>query len=90
MLGNNILILKRITIIILVILIFMGLTIIFCHTVKESNIRKEQMLAEKYEEGYLDACKDFYKGKTKYDLVKNDDGTVEWKKIEKGEVINNE
>lgn len=81
MLGNNILILKRITIIILVSLIFIGLTIIFCHTVKESNIRKEQMLAEKYEEGYLDACKDFYKGKLKYDLIENDDGTREWKKI---------
>ena len=78
MLGNNILILKRITIIILVSLIFIGLTIIFCHTVKESNIRKEQMLAEKYEEGYLDACKDFYKGKLKYDLIENDDGTREW------------
>jgi uncharacterized protein YpmB len=81
MIRNKILILKRITIIILVILIIMGLTIIFCHSVKESNIRKEQMLAEKYEEGYLDACKDFYKGKLKYDLIENDDGTKEWKKI---------
>jgi uncharacterized protein YpmB len=81
MIRNNMLILKRITIIILVILIIMGLTIIFCHSVKESNIRKEQMLAEKYEEGYLDACKDFYKGKLKYDLIENDDGTREWKKI---------
>jgi len=41
-----------------------------------------------YEEGYLDACKDFYKGKTKYDLVKNDDGTVVWKKVEKVEAKN--
>ena len=36
-----------------------------------------------YEKGYLDACKDFYKGKSTYDLVKNDDGTVEWKKVDK-------
>ena len=36
-----------------------------------------------YEEGYLNACKDFYKGKLKYDLVENSDGTKEWKKIEK-------
>lgn len=36
-----------------------------------------------YERGYLDACKDFYKGKLKYDLVKNDDGTVVWKKVDK-------
>lgn len=41
-----------------------------------------------YEEGYLDACKDFYKGKLKYDLVENSDGTKEWKKIEKEEVKN--
>lgn len=41
-----------------------------------------------YEEGYLDACKDFYKGKLKYDLVENPDGTKEWKKIEKEEVKN--
>ena len=43
-----------------------------------------------YEEGYLDACKDFYKGELKYVLVENPDGTKEWKKVEKGEVINNE
>lgn len=41
-----------------------------------------------YEKGYLDACKDFYKGKLKYDLVENSDGTKEWKKIEKVEVKN--
>lgn len=34
-----------------------------------------------YEKGYLDACKDFYKGKLKYDLVNNPDGTRTWKKI---------
>ena len=43
-----------------------------------------------YEEGYLDACRDFYQGKLKYDLVENPDGTKEWKNVEKGEVINNE
>ena len=32
-----------------------------------------------YEEGYLDACKDFYQGKLKYDLVENPDGTKEQK-----------
>ena len=36
-----------------------------------------------YEEGYLDACKDFYKGKLKYDLIENSDGTKEWRKIKK-------
>lgn len=34
-----------------------------------------------YERGYADACKDFYKGKLKYDLVTNQDGTREWKKV---------
>ena len=36
---------------------------------------------EQYENGYIDACKDFYQGKLKYDLVSNPDGTREWKKI---------
>lgn len=35
-----------------------------------------------YEKGYIDACKDFYKGKLKYDLVDNGDGTRDWKKLE--------
>lgn len=74
-------ILEKILVIILSILIFMGLIIICCHSVKESNMREEQMLAEKYEEGYLDACKDFYKGKLKYDLIENEDGTKTWQKI---------
>jgi len=79
MIRNNII--KKMIIVILSSLIFIGVIIIFCHSVKESNMRKKQMLAEKYEEGYLDACKDFYKGKLKYDLIENDDGTREWKKI---------
>ena len=36
-----------------------------------------------YENGYLDACKDFYKGKVKYDLIEDTDGSKTWKKIEK-------
>lgn len=64
------------------ILAVIGFIVIFIFTVKESNIRKEQMLAEKYEEGYLDACKDFYKGKLKYDLIENEDGTKTWQKIQ--------
>ena len=35
-----------------------------------------------YDRGYLDACKDFYKGKLKYELIENSDGTKEWKKVE--------
>ena len=34
-----------------------------------------------YEQGYLDACKDFYKGKLKFDLVENENGEKIWKKI---------
>lgn len=37
--------------------------------------------ANSYEQGYIDACKDFYQGKLKYTLIENNDGTREWKKI---------
>lgn len=48
--------------------IFIGAAILFSyHTV--------------YEAGYKKACKDFYQGKLKYDLVTNSNGTREWKKI---------
>lgn len=50
-----------------------GIGIGYYHMVKDEN--------KHYERGYLDACKDFYKGKAKYDLVKNDDGTVIWKRL---------
>ena len=53
----------------------LGVGIGYYHMVKDET--------KHYEKGYLEACKDFYKGKTKYDLVKNDDGTVEWKKVDK-------
>ena len=43
--------------------------------------KQSKLISDNYEKGYIDACKDFYKGKPKYELVKNDDGTVEWKKI---------
>lgn len=34
-----------------------------------------------YEKGYVDACKDFYQGKLKYELIENNNGTKEWRKI---------
>lgn len=40
---------------------------------------------EEYEKGYKECCIDFYKGKIKYDLVKHEDGTVSWEKINKKE-----
>ena len=42
----------------------------------------ERDKANAYEQGYIDACKDFYQGKLKYELVENPDGTREWKKID--------
>lgn len=45
------------------------------------EIEVKQMYTETYEQGYLEACKDFYKGQLKYDLIQNPDGTREWKKI---------
>lgn len=53
----------------------LGVGIGYYHMVKDET--------KNYEKGYLEACKDFYKGKTKFDLVKNEDGTVEWKKVDK-------
>ena len=50
---------------------------------KNDMEKKSKLISDNYEKGYLDACKDFYKGKPKYELVKNDDGTVIWKKVEK-------
>ena len=38
----------------------------------ENGVRKQ---------GYIEACKDFYKGKLKADLIKNEDGTTDWKWI---------
>ena len=50
-------------------------------TGKEEQREKEKIKSDAYEQGYLDACKDFYKGKIKYDLVSNDDGTKTWQKV---------
>jgi hypothetical protein len=44
-------------------------------------ITADNLVKNSYERGYVDACKDFYKGKLKYDLVSNPDGTREWKKV---------
>lgn len=52
------------------------------HGVKTRNTRYHEEYDKGYQQGYVDACKDFYKGKLKYDLVENEDGTREWKKIE--------
>lgn len=40
---------------------------------------------QEYELGYKEACKDFYNGKLRYDLIENPDGSREWKKMEKVE-----
>jgi hypothetical protein len=44
-------------------------------------ITADNLVKNSYERGYVSACKDFYKGKLKYDLVTNPDGTREWKKV---------
>ena len=36
---------------------------------------------EQYEQGYKDACIDFYKGKLKYNLIEHEDGTKTWERI---------
>lgn len=50
---------------------------------KNDMEKQSKLISDNYERGYIDACKDFYKGKPKYELVKNDDGTVIWKKVNK-------
>ena len=58
-----------------------GLTLWLVH---ENDMEKQsKLISDNYEKGYIDACKDFYRGKLKYELVKNDDGTVIWKKVDK-------
>lgn len=79
---NNVLWIHSIIMVIVLVLFYAG---IYAFIEAHKNSAKSN-----YEEGYLDACKDFYKGKLKYDLIENPDGTKEWKKVEKGETINNE
>lgn len=54
------------------------LLVMYCSVINEKKHKQET-----YEQGYVDACKDFYQGKLKYDLISNPDGTREWKKIKK-------
>lgn len=79
---DNVLLIHSIILVIVLVLFYAG---IYAFIEVHKNSAKSN-----YEEGYLDACKDFYKGKLKYDLIENPDGTKEWKKVEKGEAINNE
>lgn len=79
---NNVLWIHSIIMVIVLVLFYAG---IYAFIEAHKNSAKSN-----YEEGYLDACKDFYQGKLKYDLVENPDGTKELKRVEKGETINNE
>ncbi len=54
-----------------------------CENRKEARAKEEKEKIAIFERGYIQACKDFYKGKLKYDLVENGDGTREWKEIKK-------
>ena len=56
----------------------MIIIIILCILIVLETIK---MFKNQYEQGYIDACKDFYQGQLKYDLVTNSDGTREWKKL---------
>ena len=64
--------------VILGIIIATTCVIILMETFKE----KDKLISDNYEKGYVDACKDSYRGKLKYVLVENTDGTKEWKKQE--------
>ena len=65
----------------MVVLGFLGLVLTLMLVAENDKEKMQKLISDIYEKGYVDACKDSYKGKLKYELVKNDDGTVEWKKI---------
>ena len=49
----------------------------------KSRLENEMtMKAKAFEQGYIEACKDFNRGKLKYKLIENDDGSKTWQKIE--------
>lgn len=67
----------------LLVLIAMVVVMIFiCIESKNMQDNKERKIANNaYNQGYIDACKDFYQCKLKYDLVKHADGTITWEKV---------
>jgi hypothetical protein len=65
----------------MVILGFLLLVLTLLMNAENEKEEKNKLISDNYERGYIDACKDFHRGKLKYELVKNDDGTVEWKRI---------
>ena len=50
-----------------------------CNNQKEVKANEEKEKLAIFEKGYIQACKDNYQGKLKYQLVENSDGTKEWK-----------
>lgn len=67
----------------MVVLGFLLLVLTLLMVAEKDKEEKNKLISDNYEKGYIDACKDFYKGKPKYELMKNDDGTVIWKKVNK-------
>ena len=55
------------------------IVIIFCWYEEREAFASEAK--EQFEQGYKAACKDFYKGKLKYDLIEHEDGTRTWEKV---------
>lgn len=50
--------------------------------IEKMQNNKELIIAQTaYNQGYIEACKDFYQGKLKYDLVKHADGTITWERV---------
>lgn len=69
----------------LLFIVLIAFTTVLCFIVcfnKRAENKRSIIFNQGFEQGYIEACKDFYKGKLKYDLVDNPDGTREWKKIE--------
>ena len=64
---------KIVNLIIIVFCILIGLIL--------ASVTYKIIQDREYEKGYIEACKDFYNGKTKYTLVDKKDGTRMWEKI---------
>jgi hypothetical protein len=62
--------------------VFWGVALVFASVILFFFIKTTDVVSKNsYERGYVEACKDSYKGKLKYNLVTNPDGTREWKKV---------
>ena len=69
--------------VILNVVMVLGLTGILVVVGIADGKESKKMVQEAYEKGYLDACKDSYQNKLRYELKENSDGSKTWQLKEK-------